>query len=65
MSCHGCGSGNTSDFSQKDRQHIYCHRCGGHLYEHQWFDKGVWDDWVNERIERPAREEQLDIWEVA
>lgn len=65
MSCRLCGSGNTSDFSQKDRSHVFCHSCKGHVYEGQLFDKGTWDRWVNGEIERPAREHQYDMWEAA
>ena len=66
MSCQQCGSGNTSRFTiGTGKQHDYCHKCGGHVYEGQVFDKRTWDRWINGEIERPEREEQLDMWGAA
>lgn len=62
MTCKLCGSGNTSNFGMRDTPHIYCHACHGHEYEGQLFDRKTWDAWVNGEIERPAREEQLDMF---
>lgn len=60
--CKHCGSGNTNDFSQRDRQHIYCHACKGHDYQGQLIDAKTWDRWMNGEIDRPAREEQFDMF---
>lgn len=62
MTCKLCGGSRTSDFSQKDRSHTFCHECKGHEYEGQLIDRKTWDRWINGEIRRPAREEQFDMF---
>lgn len=62
MTCKLCNSAKTSSFDSAYAPHTYCHACGGHDYEGQLFDRKTWDAWVNGEIERPDREEQLDMF---
>tara|TARA_Y100000114_G_scaffold130066_1_gene127745 strand:- start:70 stop:270 length:201 start_codon:yes stop_codon:yes gene_type:complete len=65
MTCRICNSANTTSLGMRT-PHTYCNTCGGHDYECQLFDRKTWDAWVNGDIERPVREEQLDMFgEVA
>ncbi|WP_136247953.1 hypothetical protein [Halomonas borealis] len=60
--CKLCGSGNTSGFGQKGHPHTFCHACKGHEYEGQLIDGATWERWMNGEIERPAREDQFDLF---
>lgn len=60
--CALCGSSNTSDFSQQDRRHTFCHACRGHEYQGQLIEQKTWERWMNGEIDRPAREEQFDLF---